>query len=364
MPRVFGVLAIFGGWLSILAGAVFGLIATQFLDLDHIEGALPPSGVYGVPSVAVLWIAVGTAVITAVPAGAAMFARDPSRRLYVAAAVMAGVGVVLLPDDLGRAYAAALIPGAMLLAAGGWWTHKAGEIGEALAPAGFAAVPAIGAEPAALAPVGFAAAPAIGAEPAALAPAAGPAPSLTVAAPVAPFAAPVAAVPSGIEPTASAAAPGTRPTTRSARGSAKSQKPADAECPWCSARIPAGAERCPSCGAVLTEGVELSAVRIPGVTDVAPELRAYSDRVERQKTRVGLLSMILGDPDDRLFTSPGGRVDPGVLGPPSADIRAEMERFDREIAAGKDAGTAAAPDVAAGEAEADPPADSRPASNA
>ena len=113
MPRVFGVLAIFGGWLSILAGAVFGLIATQFLDLDHIEGALPPSGVYGVPSVAVLWIAVGTAVITAVPAGAAMFARDPSRRLYVAAAVMAGVGVVLLPDDLGRAYAAALIPGAM-----------------------------------------------------------------------------------------------------------------------------------------------------------------------------------------------------------------------------------------------------------
>ena len=346
MPRVFGVLAIFGGWLSILAGAVFGLIATQFLDLDHIEGALPPSGVYGVPSVAVLWIAVGTAVITAVPAGAAMFARDPSRRLYVAAAVMAGVGVVLLPDDLGRAYAAALIPGAMLLAAGGWWTHKAGEIGEALAPAGFAAVPAIGADPAALAP------------------AVGLAPSMTGAAPVAPFAAPVAAVPSGIEPTASAAAPGKPSTTRSARGSAKPQKPADAECPWCSARIPAGAERCPSCGAVLTEGVELSAVRIPGVTDVAPELRAYSDRVERQKTRVGLLSMILGDPDDRLFTSPGGRVDPGVLGPPSADIRAEMERFDREIAAGKDAGTAAAPDVAAGEAEADPPADSRPASNA
>ena len=134
MPKVFGMLAIFGGWLSILVSAAFGLIATQFLGVDHVEGALPPSGVYGLPAVVVLWVALVTAALTAVPAGAAMFATDPSRRLYVAAAVMAAVGVVLLPDDLGRAYAAALIPGAALLAAGGWWIHQAGAIGDEAGP--------------------------------------------------------------------------------------------------------------------------------------------------------------------------------------------------------------------------------------
>ncbi len=317
MPRVFGVLAIFGGWLCILLSAVFGLLATQFLGLDHVEGALPPSGVYGVPSVTILWVTVGTAVLTAVPAGAAMFARDPSRRLYVAAAVMAGVAVILLPDDLGRAYSAALLPGAALLAAGGWWTHQAGGIGDE--------------------------SPSLQTDAATSDTAAGPAPTPVVSAggpapATAPAAATGAPVPAGTESVAGAAAPVKRSTARSARAAAKSRQAADAQCPWCSAGIAAAADRCPSCGAALTSGAELSMFPIPGVTDVAPELRAYEERAQRQKKRTGLLSMVLGDPDDRLFASPVGEVDPLALRPPSADVRAEMERIDREIAAGTIAG--------------------------
>ncbi len=340
MPRVFGVLAIFGGWSCIMLSAVFGLIATQFLDLDHVEGVLPPSGVYGVPSVAVMWITIGTAVVTAVPFGAAMFAADPSRRLYAAAAVMAVVGVVLLPDDLGRAYAAALIPGAGLLALGGWWTHQAGAIGGKFpaaiepAPVPAASQPApASAVVAALDPV-FAAAgvPAFGAAVGAASGAAsvggpgGGAPSESIS----------ADSPSPVPAPASSA------TARSARAAAKARKAATAECPWCSAQIAAGLDRCPSCGAALTAGAELAVIAIPGVTDVAPELRSYQERVERQKKRVGILSMVLSNSGDALFAGSGGPVDADAVRPPSADVKAEMERFDREISAAREAGAAAA----------------------
>jgi hypothetical protein len=291
MQRVFGVLAVFGGWLCILLSAIFGLIATQFLGLNHVEGELPPSGIYGVPAIVVLWIAIGTALLTSVPAAAAMFAADSSRRLYVAAAVMGAAGVALLPDDLGRAYAAALIPGAALLAAGGWFIHGAGAIG-----AGADAPAETG----------------IGVTEPVTEPATGPA----------------------TDPVAQAAAPGRRSARRSAKAPAKSRATTDAECPWCSAPIATGAERCPSCGAALTSAAELAAVAIPGVTAVAPELREYEAKVSRQKKRPGLLSMVLGESDDRLAAIPGGPLDPVVLRPPSAEVRAEMERLDREIASG------------------------------
>ncbi len=205
-----------------------------------------------------------------------MFASDPSRRLYLAAAVMAAVGVALLPDDLGRAYAAALIPGAALFAAGGWWTHQAGAIGDEAGPPvrtdTAAPAPAAGLAPelaAALAP-----------EPAG--PAAGLAPELAAAhAPEPAGPASIAGVPSDTESAASAAAPGERPAARSARASAKPPKAADAECPWCSARIAVGAERCPSCGAALTSGAELrcgphsrSHGRRPGAAGLPGESRA------------------------------------------------------------------------------------------
>lgn len=301
MQRIFGALAVFGGWLCVPLSAVFGLIATEYMGLDHVEGKLPPSGLYGVPAMTILWIAVAAAILTAVPAVSAMFAPDPSRRLNIAAAAMFAIGVILLPEELGRAYSAALIPGAALLAAGGWSIRQAGPIGAdtgAQVQSGDAAETA-----ASLAP-----------DPP------GPMPEIAAS--------------SGGEPAAVATAPGKRSARRPARASAKARSVADPECPWCSARIAAGVERCPSCGAALISLPESTVAPIPGVTAVAPELRAYEEKVARQSKRPSLLSMILGDSDDRLVSSPGERVDPEILRPPSAEVRAEMERLDREIAAG------------------------------
>jgi hypothetical protein len=336
MQRVFGALAIFGGWLCILLSALFGLIATQFLGLDHVEGDLPPSGLYGVPAVVVVWVAIATAVLAAVPVATAVFAPDPSRRLYIAAAVMGITGVALLPDELGRAYSAAILPGAALFAAGGWWTHQAG---------------AIGAESDALVRTGT--------------PATEPAPGLP---PEMSGPGPIASSSSGAGSVPPASAPGNRTGRRQARASAKSRAAADAECPWCSARVVAGAERCPSCGAALISRTEAVEVPISGVTAVAPELRVYQEKVALAKKRPGLMSLVMGEPDDRLV-APGEPVDLEVLRPPSAEVRAEMERLDREIAAGTIVGEgAAAPETGAAEAvapeaaepEAGPISDPRP----
>jgi hypothetical protein len=244
---------------------------------------------------------------------------------------MCATGVVLLPDDLGRAYAAALIPGAALFAVGGWWVHQAG---------------AIGAE----------ADSRVRTDTEATEPAAGPAPDP-------PDPAQAAGLSSAADPAVSAAVPGKPSTRRPMRAAPKSRAAADAECPWCSARIAAGAERCPSCGAALTSPTESTADAIPGVTAVAPELRAYQERVAHQKKRPGLLSMILSQPDDQIFASSGERVDPGVLRPPSAEVRAEMERLDREIAAGTIVGEGAVAPETAAVPEAGPPADLPPASD-
>ena len=350
MPRIFGALAIFGGWLSILVSVAFGLAATQFLGLDHIEGDLAPQELYGIPAIAVMWIAVAAAIVTSVPAAAAILAPDPSRRLRAAATVMVVGGIALLPDQLGRAYAAALIPGGLLLAAGGWWIHNAGAIGaEIEEPAGASDGAA---EPAPM-PV------------AAIAPvAAAPAPAQAAAVP-AQIATPIPA--QGTSPTIADSQSGGKPMDTPGASGKKSRKrqpanpvnsPAapEVDCPWCSARIAAGAERCPSCGAALVSAPESTVSPIFGVTSVRPELREYQDKVAREKKRPGLLSLILGGPDDRVSARPIGHVDPGVLGPPSDEVRAEMERLDREIAAGafprEDRPDAAAPATAASDAAA------------
>jgi ribosomal protein L37AE/L43A len=267
---------------------------------------------------------------------------------------MAVVGVVLLPDDLGRAYAAALIPGAGLLALGGWWTHQAGAIGGEL-PAAIQPPPVPAAsQPAPASAVGAALEPVVAT---AFGTAGGTAGGAAVGA--ASGGAPGGGVPSesiSAAPPSPAPAPAKSATARSARTAAKARKAATAECPWCSAQIAAGLDRCPSCGAALTEGAELAVIAIPGVTDVAPELRSYQEKVERQKKRVGILSMVLSNSDDALFAGSGGPVDAGAVRPPSADVKAEMERFDREISAAREAGAAAArgaeAEAAAGEAAA------------
>jgi hypothetical protein len=316
MQRIFGALAIFGGWLCILLSAVFGLVASQFLGLDHFEGNPPPAGLYGVPAVVVLWIAVTAAIVSAVPAASAMFAPDPSRRLYAAATVMGVIGVAMLPDDLGRAYAAAIIPGAALFAAGAWWTHRAGPIG---AEAGSGSTGAGATEPWA-----------------------GPAPDPAGSGRVA-----------GISPEPSPETRVKRSSGRAAKSQAKPKIEAETECPWCSARIVAGAERCPSCGAALISAPETAVVAIPGVTAITPELREYQYRVAHQKKRPGLISMVLGEFGDKSAGSPAQDVDVAAFQPPSDEVRAEMARLDREIDAARvvpediSVPEAAAPEVAA-----------------
>ena len=298
MQRVFGALAIFGGWLCILLSAVFGLVASQFLGLDHFEGSPPPAGLYGVPAVVVLWIAVAAAIVSAVPAASAMFAPDPSRRLYAAAMVMGVIGVAILPDELGRAYAAAIIPGAALFAAGAWWTHRAGPIG---AEAGSGSTGAGATEPW-------------------VGPAPDPAGSERVA---------------GISPEPSPETRVKRSSGRAAKSQAKPKIEAETECPWCSARIVAGAERCPSCGAALISAPETAVVAIPGVTAITPELREYQYRVAHQKKRPGLISMVLSEFGDKSTGVPAQDVDVAAFQPPSAEVRAEMARLNREIDAGR-----------------------------
>jgi hypothetical protein len=295
MQRIFGALAVFGGWLCILLSALLGLIATEFLGLSHTEGDLPPSGIYGVPAVVVLWAVVAIAILTLVPAAGAIFAPDPRRQLNWAALAMAIVGFALLPDQLGRAYAAAILPGAALFAVGGRLIHEAGPIdttaGERAAP-----------EPATAA--------ATATEPA------------TTTEPVR------AAKRSTRKPAGHAGEPSTQPD--------------GPECSWCSAGIPFGAERCPNCGATLESGQVAQTTAIPGLTAVSPELRDYAARAARQRKRPGLRSLMFGEREDRVIATADNGVDPGVFKPPSDEVRAEMERLDREIAAGTQVETVAA----------------------
>src|SRR6188508_1037465 len=95
-------------------------------------------------------------------------------------------------------------------------------------------------------------------------------------------------------------------------------------CPWCSAPLPdAGAERCPSCDAVLSAAPVDGEIR--GVTALDPEaiLRARSE-VSRPRNRI--LSFITGE----VATDTGAPVSPESLAPPADDVRREMLRLQLE----------------------------------
>ena len=327
MQRIFGALAVFSGWLCIPLAGVIVLVATEFLGLSHTEGDLPANGLYGMPAIVVLWSLVVVAVLTVVPAGAAMVATDPSRRLYMAAVAMAAAAVALLPDALGRAIDLAVLPGAGLFAVGGWWLHQAGEIG---APA-----PATTDEEPENTETG--------------------APSVSASA-SGTSAVPAPAVPGPVaEPTVPKASKGKAP----ARGSKsrKVQAGPEVECPWCSAPTAPGTDRCPNCGAALVPLVPADADPIPGVTTIDPGLRAYAEKVARKKKRPGLLSLIMDNSQDRIFAPSADDVDRAVVAPPSAEVRAEMERLDREIAASRLPGDAPIPPPDASPPDSAPPPD-------
>jgi hypothetical protein len=161
MQRIFGAIAVFLGWLCIPLSAVFGLAGSQFLGLDHTEGALPPSNVYGMPEIVLLWGIVALAVFASIPVASAIFAANPRTRLYGTAAILTIAAVVLLPDELGRFYSVALLPGAGLFAAGGWLIPQAGAIDPAAGsaapagalPVGVSGTPVVSSEPLAQTPV-------------------------------------------------------------------------------------------------------------------------------------------------------------------------------------------------------------------
>jgi hypothetical protein len=119
VSRIFGITAVFVGWLSLGIGAGAGLVVSEFFGLNYVDGPLPPITVYGISGAVVLWALVAAAVVTAVPMAMAMVADDPRRSLFVWAVVMAVIAVALVPDPLGRAFGLPLLGGAVCLVVGG-----------------------------------------------------------------------------------------------------------------------------------------------------------------------------------------------------------------------------------------------------
>jgi hypothetical protein len=300
--------AIFAGWLTFAVGALAGLATSEFLGLAHKEGAAPPLAVYGVSAGVVLWVFIFVTFLTAFPLAYAMFADDPRRRLRVIAVAMTIGGLALVLDPLGRAFGLPLVAGAACLWAGGELIHSEAAAVAAQAP-GQAAVAA----------------------PAATAYAEPHAPAEMAASP-----AEMAASPVETPAAAAAVAPPTEATAKSrARNGRKRAHPdaPTAVCPWCSAEVPAQAQTCPECQAVLGES-DIAAFGIPGVTEVQPSLRKYMEDARAGKRRGGILHTVFGSSDSGAPVSTVSASDPSALRAPNAEIRAEMARLDAEIAEG------------------------------
>jgi hypothetical protein len=274
-----GPLTILGGWLCICMSIFGGLIRSGFLGLANADGPLPPQTVYVFPAAVVMWVFVAAALVATLPFGIAMLTPDPRRGTYAAAAIMAGVGLVLLPDELGRAFGLPLLPGAALVAFGGWLTHldASGEI-----------------EPDTAAGAG------------------------------------VRAADGATEPESQAALPVQRPGRRVAP---PGRSTSDRDCPWCSARVPAGATTCPACHATVDPAETTDTIPLPGLTEISPELRAYAEQVRAGKKKRSSLSILLNSSSTPQAADLPDSSEPEALRPPSAAVRAEMLRLDAEIAA-------------------------------
>lgn len=86
-------------------------------------------------------------------------------------------------------------------------------------------------------------------------------------------------------------------------------------CPWCSARVPATAVTCPSCGASLRDEAD---GEVAGVTQIDSAAIA---RVRHIKPRGRLTSWLTGD--GSVDEEMGGKVEP-----PSEEVRREMLRIE------------------------------------
>jgi hypothetical protein len=303
--RFFGAFAILAGWLSIPVGAMFGLFVSEFFGLSHIEGAVAPSAVYGISGTVVLWVFVAAGIMAALPVGMAMVAPDPKRQIRLLAVVMAVAGLVLIPDQLGRAYGSPLLVGAACMWVGGDLIRR----DTATVPLGSST-------------------------PSDSRPAATPDPSNPEEphAPAAPAAAAAAAAPSA--------------AARARRGPTKARSSGPRTCPWCSSRIPAKAVECPNCHATVDEPA-LDALSIPGLTEVPSNLRSYDEAVRAKKKRPSVLGIMFNDSSIPDVVDAPAPSDAAALRPPSQSVKAEMARLDAEIAAGELSLASTAPEVAA-----------------
>ena len=294
MGKMRGPIAILGGWLCICLGVFTGLMRSGFLGLANPDGSLPPQTLYVFPAAVVFWVFAGAALVAALPLGLAMLTPDPRRGTYAAAAVMASLGLGLMPDDLGRAFALPLLPGAALVAFGGWLTHldsvsaemrAGGATGGAEGRVGDG-----GATGSAEGRVGDGGA-------------------------------------TGPESHIS------EPVQRAGRRAARRWSTSDRDCPWCSGRVPAGASTCPACQATIDPDEATDSIHLPGLTEVSPELRAYAEQVRAGRKKRSSLSILLNSPSTPRAPDLPQLSEPDALRPPSAAVRSEMLRLDAEIAA-------------------------------
>jgi hypothetical protein len=349
--QVNAAIAIFAGWASIPLGAVAGLAAMQLLGLNVVERPLPLETVYGISAAVILWVFVAAALLTAIPLTSAVLAMSPSRSVNGTAAVMAVVGVVLLPDELGRVFGFPILAGAAAMAYGGrqlLLEAAANGVGAAAGAAAqrsghtpnwiFDTVELAGDETPhpRTGPIAVVDS-ATGAQ---LEPATAYSPASAVAGARPEF------------PVVAPAAPGHRKPTRKAVSKAVTEM----NCQWCSALVPVGATSCPTCKVTLVSS-DTGSVTIPGVTAVSPDLLAYAAQPRSGKKRPNLLKTMFSDmPVPQAIDVPPPS-DAAALRPPSRELRAEMARLDAEIAAGRaDPGAEDALDTPAGPPEAPPEA--------
>ena len=285
---IFGAVAILGGWASICLGAFLGLARSDFLGTGNAVGPQPPLTVYGFSGAVVLWLFVAAALLAALPVGMALLAPDPRQVTNAAAVVMAIAGLLLLPDELGRAFGLPLLPGSALVAFGGWLIqpdaasldHGAGGV---TADAGATARD-----------------------------------RLTAGEPGA----------AGLEPGVAQPVP-----TPARNGTPPQPSAVDRDCPWCSARVPSSASTCPACHATIDADPVVDTIQLPGVTEVSPELRAYAEEARAGKKKRRSLSNLLSIPSAPVVEVAPDPSERYAVLPPSEAVRAEMARLDTEIAA-------------------------------
>jgi len=319
VQRVLGAIAVIGGWFTILIGAVAGIVASHYFGLDAVVGETPPVNVYGINAAVVVTVYLAAAVLTAAALRAWMLEPDPQPNLRFLAAGMAVAGLVLAPDDLGRAFGLPLIAGGAALWIGGELvprevaiSESAGEPSQTQEAAPAPAPAPAGGDAASLA------APAVGGSET-------PAPAPGSAGSPEPLG----------DGDASAA---------TGRSDAKPEPPSPPVtqpgfegprlCPWCSREVPAAATECPNCHAALDTGAA-DVAPIPGLTEVPSDLRRYAEGgAGTKKRKQGLLTILFSDDTILPTRSVPPPTDASALRPPTPELKAEMARLDAEIAAG------------------------------